>query len=88
VATPLQPPLTLCASMFGFVARFGSIFLQIIAHFFHIFLQMMAILAIKKKIRKKKNPTGAIIIVWLKIGYLQNKYTYYYIFFQGEVYKI
>jgi hypothetical protein len=41
--------------MFGFVARFGV--LQIIAHFFHIFLQMMAILATNKNnSQKKKNP--------------------------------
>jgi hypothetical protein len=56
--------------MFGFVVRFGYIFLQIIAHFFHIFLQMMAILATNKNNSPKKKPTGAIITIWLKNGYL------------------
>jgi hypothetical protein len=48
----------------------------------------MAILATNKNNSQKKKPTSAIITIWLKNGYLQNKYTYYYIFFQGEVYKI
>ncbi len=55
--------------MFGFVAKCGQIFLQIIAHFFHIFLQMMAILATNKKIQKRRS-TGAIITIWLNNGYL------------------
>jgi hypothetical protein len=47
---------------------------------------MMAILATTKKIQNKKT-TGAIITIWLKNGYLKKRYTYYYIFSQGEVYK-